>query len=354
MTLFLVDISRYQAGLSIAEVKKEGFAAVLARASTGYEGGSKDAQFATFKSQAAKAGILFAAYHFLYPANQVSVAHQADVCAAAIGDTSIPVMIDHEPDGSGAPTPSVAAAVDFAGEMRDRGYTVPLWYLPHWVWSDHLHSPALPKTAGLQLVASSYVSGSGAASALYPGDSHWPATYGGLTPVIWQFTDAAKVAGQSVDANAYRGTQAELEALLSASTEDDVTKEDLIAWLGDKTVAQAFIKALAMTDGVLPVPSYVAQATPGNPEWQWNTFFTQDWSALHDPTVPTGLPAAHAKIDALTAAVGKLADPTAFAAALAGPLVTALEAAGGGELTEAQVQEAAEAALRHVLGGLAS
>ena len=220
MTLYLVDISTYQAGLSIAEVKREGFSAVLARASTGYNGGSKDDQFATFKSAAAKAGILFGAYHFLYPHGEVSIAHQASVCASAINDTSIPIMVDHEPDGSSAPVPSVSDAVDFANAMRDKGYTVRLWYLPHWVWQ-RLGSPTLPGGAGMRLVSSSYVSGSGYASDLYPGDNGagW-AAYGGLTPVIWQFTDAAKVAGQLVDADAYRGSYADLHALFTPEGSD--------------------------------------------------------------------------------------------------------------------------------------
>lgn len=71
----------------------------------------------------------------------MTIKHQADVCASAIGDTSIPVMVDHEPDGSGAPTPSVTDALDFANSMRGHGYRVPPWYLPHGVWQDHLGSP---------------------------------------------------------------------------------------------------------------------------------------------------------------------------------------------------------------------
>ena len=221
MTEFLVDIAKYQAGLNIAEVKREGFSAVLARASTGYDGGTKDSQFASFKSQAKKAGIMFGAYHFLYPANSVSVDHQANVCASAVGDKSIPVMIDHEPDGSSAPTPSIDTAVNFAKAMRGKGYRVPLWYLPHWVWQDHLGSPSLPRDSGLSLVSSDYVSGSGYASTLYPGDNGagWDA-YGGLTPVIWQFTDQAEVAGQLIDADAFRGSYAELKNLFQE--EDDV------------------------------------------------------------------------------------------------------------------------------------
>ena len=239
MTLYLVDISKYQAGLSIAEVKSEGFSAVLARSSTGYDGGSKGGQFATFSSQATTAGILVGAYHFLYPHGQVTIKHQADVCASAIGDTSIPVMVDHEPDGSGAPTPSVTDALDFANSMRSHGYRVPLWYLPHWVWQDHLGSPKLPTDTGMRLVSSDYVSGSGYASTLYPGDNGagWDA-YGGQTPVIWQFTDAAKVAGQLVDADAYKGSLSELTTLFTEEGEMDYDtfKKYMDRWVAESAV----------------------------------------------------------------------------------------------------------------------
>ena len=210
MTLFGVDISHWQAGMDVARVKQEGFAWVEARCSIGAE---PDASFAGFKTQAANAGLLFCAYHFLLPSRLVSIETQVSACADAIRDTRCAVMVDHEPNGSGAATPTVADAIAFAEGMRARSYRVPLWYLPHWVWLN-LGSPELPANSGMRLVASSYVAGTGYASVLYPGAAHWPAAYGGQTPVIWQFTDRAEVAGMSVDADAFEGSLAQLRALL--------------------------------------------------------------------------------------------------------------------------------------------
>jgi hypothetical protein len=211
MTLFTIDIAFYQGGLDLAQVYREGFSAVMARCSTGYNGGSADSAFPNFRAQAKAVGGLFGGYHFLYPSYEVSIQHQADVCASALGNVAS-VMIDHEPDGSGAPIPSLSDALAFAKAMRQRGKLVGLEYLPHWVWQA-MGSPSLAPlaAAGLELVSSNYVGAGGYAAAMYPGASGagW-ASYGGLKPRLWQFTDGALVAGQRVDANAFEGSLAEL------------------------------------------------------------------------------------------------------------------------------------------------
>lgn len=96
------------------------------------------------------------------------------------------------------------------------GVQVTLSYVPHWYWQE-IGSPDLTGAPGL--IASSYVGGSGYASALYPGDD-WANgwfSYGGATPAILQFTDAAIVAGVSVDCNAFKGSLDELNTLLTGA-----------------------------------------------------------------------------------------------------------------------------------------
>jgi hypothetical protein len=265
VTEFFVDIAFYQTGLSMAEVKAEGFAGVIARSSTGYGTSrlrslashisvrhhedlairaagnamdlsgddrpmrsSADTAFAGFKRAAKAAGLPFAAYHFLYPSRSVSIANQAATAAASIADTSVMVMIDHEPDGSGAPIPTVSDHLQFALAMRAKGYKVALSYLPRWVWQD-MGSPSLAAlaNAGLKLQASSYVGGSGYASALYPGDSSFPAGYGGMSVWGWQFTSSAKVGGQSVDANAVKGSGAVASMFSNSPTPTPVTDTEV-------------------------------------------------------------------------------------------------------------------------------
>jgi hypothetical protein len=221
VTLYGIDIAKYQSGLDLHAIRAEGFSWCEARASTGYQKESIDPSFAGFKKDAHSAGLLFVAYHFLYSSKVVPIGKQVDTCVKAIGDESVPVMIDHETaDNTG--TPSIADALLFAKGMRSNGFYVPLWYLPHWVWaSKALGSPTLPSGTGLSLVASAYVPGKNYASTLYPGPRNWPPearTYGGMTPVIWQFTDQALVAGKYIDADATELTKAQLTDLLTKPT----------------------------------------------------------------------------------------------------------------------------------------
>jgi hypothetical protein len=69
---------------------------------------------------------------------------------------------------------------------------------------------------GYPLWNAAYPSGaSGNFRSLYPGDkaSNW-AAYSGHTPVIWQYSDTATIGSQTAcDANAFRGTLADLNAL---------------------------------------------------------------------------------------------------------------------------------------------
>jgi hypothetical protein len=105
----------------------------------------------------------------------------------------------------------------------------PIVYAPEWVYGDTLDGLRYP------LWASRYVTGAGPASKLYPGDSspRW-AAYSGQTPAILQFTSSATIVGQTTcDANAYRGTLAQLTALIAPGWEDDVTKDELMAGLAE-------------------------------------------------------------------------------------------------------------------------
>lgn len=201
MTLLGPDLSNFQAGLDISALPHP---FVLAKASEGTT--YADASYPHWHAQAAAAGKIFVAYHFVTAANPAAQAAHLRTC---IGDPNLPVMLDWEPEGSYHPPLSqllaVADAVK-AAKMRPR-----LAYAPRWHW-ESIGSPSLAGLAqrGIGLVSSAYPGGTG-----YPGDSAtgWDA-YGGVTPVLYQYTDHAPIQGQSVDMNAYRGTAAQLAALL--------------------------------------------------------------------------------------------------------------------------------------------
>ena len=204
MTLYGIDVASYQAGLNLAEVKAEGFDFIIAKASQG--SGYVDPSWVAFRDGANANDLILVAYHYvtLDPA-----AGQADNLVGAVSDTSIPVMLDFEA-GSGDLDNFWAVA----DAITASGAHVALSYIPRWYWQE-IGSPDLTGVPGL--VASDYVSGTGYASALYPGDdSGFWTGYGGVDPVILQFTDAAQVAGQRVDADAFVGTAEELQQLLTA------------------------------------------------------------------------------------------------------------------------------------------
>lgn len=196
MTIFYPDISGYQGNIDLSSVP-----AACAKVTEGSSYASP--AYGEQKAMAARDGAFFFAYHFLRHGN---AAEQAARCHAVAG--SVPVMVDFEP--SGASSPALADATAFTDAYRAAGGTAHLVYLPHWYWLQ-LGAPDLRplRDRGMLLVSSAYPSGA------YQGDhgSGWDA-YGGMSPVIWQYTSGQPLHGQRVDYNAYRGTLAGLESLV--------------------------------------------------------------------------------------------------------------------------------------------
>lgn len=194
------DISHYQAGLSL-----KGAPAVFAKATQGST--YRDPAYAGFKAQAKAFGIPFAAYHW---PDASDLAAQARNAFAVIG-SSTAVMWDAEAAGA-----TVPRLLELTTRFRALGGNPRLVYLPHWWWQQ-IGSPDLRPlaAAGLSLVSSSYPSAGYTAAG--PG---W-AAYGGVAPLIWQYSDKQAFGGQRVDFNAYKGTAAQLAALLGGSTEED-------------------------------------------------------------------------------------------------------------------------------------
>jgi hypothetical protein len=161
----------------------------------------QDADYAGFKAQAAHVGAIFSAYHFLKAGGGVA---QAEYCYAMVGST--PVMLDVETEGSSKP--NVQDCLDFIVRMRSLGGRVWGAYIPRWYWEQVGGNLA---ELGVAIVASGY-----------PGsysdtDANWNA-YGGVSPQIWQYTDSQPYGGQHLDFNAFKGTVAELAALINGTT----------------------------------------------------------------------------------------------------------------------------------------
>jgi hypothetical protein len=216
MTIFGPDISSYQSGLSLARLTSASFVMAKTTEGTYYT----DADYQAWRGQAAQLGKPFVWYHFL---SGESAAAQAQHTAANVGNSALPGMLDAEPAGSFSP--SLAQIIAYVDAAHAAGLNLRLIYLPEWYWQQ-IGSPSLSALAerGVSLVSSAYPGGSGSPSGIYPGDgaAGWR-SYGGMTPLIYQFTNQASDGGQALDYNAFRGTTAQLVAALDASTalEDD-------------------------------------------------------------------------------------------------------------------------------------
>ena len=180
--------------------------------------------------------VLLGAYWVLYPGNPTGRADaflaRLDATCPGWRDRPFLLQVDCEKwNGDPATVPDRAEIQAFCARLAARMPRLrPVVYAPKWVYGDALKGLSYP------LWASSYVSGSGGFAALYPGDgsSRW-AAYSGQQPAILQYSSSATIGGQSTsDANAYRGTLAELIALAAPgwSTDMDLTPENLKAIAG--------------------------------------------------------------------------------------------------------------------------
>ena len=222
MTCFGPDISSYEAGLVLSRLADASFVIAKTTEGTYYT----DADYQGWRQQAAQLGKPFVWYHFL---SGESVSAQVAHTEANLGDRSLPGMLDIEPTNSY--TPTLAQALDYIDAAHAAGLNMRLAYLPRWFW-EQLGQPSLAGfvSRGVHLVSSSYPGGTGSPTSLYPGDgaAGWE-PYGGMTPVIYQYTNQASDGGQSMDYNAYRGTVADLINLLNGEADVALTPEDIQA-----------------------------------------------------------------------------------------------------------------------------
>lgn len=208
MTIYGIDISHHQAGIDLQRVKNEGFQFVIARVGQGRGGAygtTRDREWIRHRDEARRVGLRLCAYWYI--GNGLSPLENVRQCLEWMQDNRIPVALDCE-HGSG----NIEFFKSVLYYFRQAGIRVPLSYIPKWYWQQ-VGSPSL---AGLPpLWSSRYVVGTGTASQLYPGDSsaHWNG-YGNNSISITQFTSSAKVAGYTVDANAFKGSLIDLDNLL--------------------------------------------------------------------------------------------------------------------------------------------
>src|SRR5512138_1476918 len=182
MTLHYPDVSHYQAGLHL-----DGAPFVMIKATEGTS--FVDAEYRAFVAQARSLGIPYGAYHFLH---QGRAGEQAAHAYSVVGP-GVPLMVDVERSITGHVRATVGDALAFVAAYRHRGGIVHLVYLPRWYWAQDLRTPDLRalSTQDLHLVASRYTSYADTGPGWEP--------YGGVTPTVWQYTDARPFNGHRVD-----------------------------------------------------------------------------------------------------------------------------------------------------------
>lgn len=224
MTIFGWDMSHYDAITSDLAVRVSGDGIGFVTHKAG--GDSNDAEIGAWWSafRSFRDRLLLGAYWVLYPG---SPAARADAFLARL-DATCPgwrdgpfiLQADCEKwNGDPGTVPSRAEIAAFCDRLVARMPKLrPIVYAPAWVYGDKLAGLGYP------LWASAYVTGSGSFKALYPGDKSgaWGA-YSGQTPAILQYSSSATIGGQTTsDANAFRGTLAQLTDLVAPGWSDDM------------------------------------------------------------------------------------------------------------------------------------
>ena len=225
-TLFGVDVSEHQDGMSLKQAKREGMEFAIIRTT---DGTHRDRCYRSHLEDAEGAGLLTAAYHYLRnPSEGTTVAQQVQASLDVMGDKKRPMWIDVE-TSAGLHVDHIR---DCKREFERRGVRVigVYSYVPYW---EGRISPSEPDSHefGAFWVAAYGQNRRGKPRDIYPGDQHrqWNYPLGNQKPALWQYGSNAQVAGYSVDINAYRGTRAELESLFTgqAAPEEEPSEEEM-------------------------------------------------------------------------------------------------------------------------------
>ncbi len=258
VTLFGVDVSKYQAPAEWSRVKAAGIAFMVARASIGT---LRDTTFGGHVTNARRAGLIVGGYHYLYPDARIDVERQLDTFWNQLGGDPFGYIcaLDVEYHGD-LGTVSITDVRKFVTLWRQRaGNHTLVIYTGSWFWVGHMGNP---KGSDLgPLWHSRYVAARNASpQALYGAvsPSWWTQSFGGWSgPTFLQFTSGATIPGFSdltVDANAFRGSLSEVSAYAfpppESSTESDPMLKFAISSVPGGSVRSLTGKIYRVEDGV--------------------------------------------------------------------------------------------------------
>lgn len=216
--LWGVDVSNHQADtVNFGQVSREGFTFGVAKASQGTN--FRDAFYRRNIEKMEEAGVTPGAYHWLENTN---IKAQVDLFLSQIGGVRETagklVMVDVEPYGSRSPDRH--DVWNFVHELKDRIGDHPILIYSGYYWPQ-MGNPDAGSLAemGCRFWDARYVLGSAYASVLYQKVPRewWQGRWGNVRPSIIQFSDQGRVAGLSLDVNAFRGSREELLRLTKSS-----------------------------------------------------------------------------------------------------------------------------------------
>ena len=195
MTVFYYDVSSYQGQIQVPVDA----VAIVAKATEGDY--YRDSEYNWFKQQAANRNLPFSGYHFLKA--EVDPVVQAQYYHSFAGD--VPCMLDVET--SGASLPTINQALQFIEALHGLGGRVWGVYWPRWYWAQEGGDLSLLEASGAVLISSSY-------TAYSDNGIGWQPYGGAKTITAWQFTSSP------IDTNAFKGTPAQLAALINGGSSD--------------------------------------------------------------------------------------------------------------------------------------
>lgn len=218
MPLFGLDISHHQgSNFPMHLLRGAGVEYIILKATEG--SGFVDSRFQRNLTEARKAGLVVAAYH--YQRSNVSVASQiANIKSHVPRD--VPIIPDVEHNSGGVDI--TRALID---GLQAEGYRVPLLYLPRWYWQQI----GRPFLGGFPFLWSSRYPDNVQGSILdeYADvPSYYWEGYGGIAVGMLQFTSSGRVPGYGgpVDVNAFRGSREDLVRLFGGVSIPETPKEE--------------------------------------------------------------------------------------------------------------------------------
>ncbi|OLT55893.1 hypothetical protein BJF89_14010 [Corynebacterium sp. CNJ-954] len=227
-TIFGVDVSYFQDGMSLKKAAAEGVQFAIIRTT---DGTFKDRCYRSHLDDAESAGLVTAAYHYLRnPSEGTTIAQQVAASLEVMGDKKRPIWLDCENDRG----LTVEHIKEFKRRFNDAGVHVPgiYTYVPWWEGKVIGGEPDIDKHGlGHVWVAAYGTNPTGLPKSIYPGDNHrqWSYPLGNKKPSMWQFGSNAQVAGFKVDINAFKGTKEQVRDLFYGTNTATTKGDDMSA-----------------------------------------------------------------------------------------------------------------------------